>query len=237
MKTMAIYLFIFVWSLATPAYGDNAMEYFNLGVKNSVTHKKIKYFTKALELNPDWAAAYERRGLLHYYQGNYDKVISDYHTYLDLAPPKAEAYRMLGMGYMKRGKYEPAIYHFTQAIKIDPKLTSAYAYRAEAYRLSGNDEKSINDATTATKLRGDPRARADAHKTRAKIHRRLGNVELAVADSRAAMRIDPRIPRFWGRRYFYRYASPEELSKAGLIALIAIALILVFKLTIKPPKK
>ena len=237
MKTRAIYLFIFFWFLAAPAYGDNAMEYFNLGVKNSVTHKKIEYYSKALELNPDWAAVYEKRGLLHYYQGNYDQVISDYHTYLDLAPAKAEAYRMLGMGYMKSGKYDSAIYHFTQAIKIDPKLTSAYAGRAEAYRLSGDDKKSIRDATEATKLRGDPRAQADAYKTRAKIYRRLGNVELAVADSRAAMTIDPRIPRFWGRRYFFRYASPEELSKAGLIALIAIALILVFKLTIKPPKK
>jgi tetratricopeptide (TPR) repeat protein len=237
MKTVAIYLCTFLCLLSAPAYGDKAMEYFNLGVKESVTHKKIEYFTKALELNPALAAAYEKRGLLHYYQGNYDKVISDYQTYLDLAPAKAEAYRMLGMGYLKSGKYESAIYHFTQAIKMDPKLTSAYAYRAEAYRLSGNDEKSIEDATKATKLRGDPRAQADAYKTRAKIYRRLGKVELAVADSRAAMRIDPRIPRFWGRRYFFRYASPEELSKAGLIALIAIALILVFKLTIKPPEK
>ena len=237
MKTVPMYLVIFLWLVAAPAYGDNAMEYFNRGVKTSVTHKKIEYFTKALEINPDWAAAYEKRGLLHYYQGNYDRVISDYHTYLDLAPAKAEAYRMLGMGYMKRGKYDSAIYHFSQAIKIDPKLMSAYAGRAEAYRLSGKDEKSIKDATKAVKLRGDPRAKADAYKTRAKIYRRLGNVELAVADSRAAMRIDPRIPRFWGRRYFFRYASPEELSKAGLFALIAIALILVFKLTIKPPKK
>jgi tetratricopeptide (TPR) repeat protein len=237
MKKTAIYIYISLWLVAAPAYGDNAIEYFNLGVKNSVTRKKIEYFTKALELDPALTAAYEKRGLLHYYQGDYDKVISDYHTYLDLAPAKAEAYRMLGMGYMKRGKYDSAVYHFTQAIRMDPKLTSAYAYRAEAYRLSGNDEKSIKDATEATKLRGDPRAKADAYKTRAKIYRRLGSVELAVADSRAAMRIDPRIPRFWGRRYFYRYASPEELSKAGLIALIAIALILVFKLTIKPPKK
>ena len=237
MRKIAGYLFICLWLAAPPAYGDNAMEYFSLGVKTSVTHKKIEYFTKALEINPDWAEAYEKRGLLHYYQGNYDKVISDYHTYLDLSPAKAEAYRMLGMGYMKRGKYEPAIYHFTQAIKIDPKLTSAYAYRAEAYRLSGDDKKSIRDATKAIKLRGDPRAKADAYKTRAKIYRRVGNVELAVADSRAAMTIDPRIPRFWGRRYFFRYASPEELSKAGLFALIAIALILVFKLTLKPPKK
>ena len=237
MKTVAIYLSIFLWLLTAPAYGDNAMEYFNLGVKNSVTHKKIEYFTKALELNPGLTAAYEKRGLLHYFQGNYDKVIQDYETYLDLAPAKADAYRMLGLGYLKIGKYESAIYNFTQAIKIDPKLTSAYAYRAEAYRLSGNDEEAIRDATKATKLRGDPRAQADAYKTRVKIYRRLGNVELAVADSRAAMRIDPRIPRFWGRRYFYKYASPEELSKAGLIALIAIALILIFKLTIKPPKK
>ena len=237
MNKIAGYLFICLWFAAAPAYGDNAMEYFNRGVKTSVTHKKIEYFTKALEINPDWATAYEKRGLLHYYQGNYDRVISDYHTYLDLAPAKAEAYRMLGMGYMKSGKYDSAIYHFSQAIKIDPKLMSAYAGRAEAYRLSGKDEKSVRDATQAVKLRGDPRAKADAYKTRAKIYRRLGNVELAVADSRAAMRIDPRIPRFWGRRYFFRYASPEELSKAGLIALIAIALILVFKLTIKPPKK
>jgi tetratricopeptide (TPR) repeat protein len=237
MKTVAIHLFIFLWLLAAPAYGDNATEYFNLGVKSSVTRNKIDYFSKALELNPKFVAAYEKRGLLYYFQGNYDKVIQDYETYLDLAPAKAEAYRMLGMGYLKSGLYERAIYNFSQAIKIDPKLTGGYAYRAEAYRLSGNDEEAIRDATKATKLRGDPRAQADAYKTRVKIYRRLGSVELAVADSRAAMRIDPRIPRFWGQRYFYRYASPEELSKAGLIALIAIALILIFKFTIKPPKK
>lgn len=237
MKKPAIHLCIFLLLIASPAYGGSAMDYFNLGVKSSVTRKKIQYFTKALELDPALAAAYEKRGLLHYFQGNYDKVIADYHSYLDLAPAKAEAYRMLGMGYLKSHKYEPAIYHFTQAINIDPDLTSGYAYRAEAYRLSGKEEEAIRDATKAAKLRGDLRAQADAYKTRAKIYRKLGRVELAVADSRAAMRIDPRIPRFWGRKYFYRYASPEELSKAGLIALIGIALVLIFKITLKPPKK
>ena len=237
MRIAAIYLSIFLWLLAAPAYADQAMDYFDLGVKSSVTRKKIQYFTKALELNPTMAAAYEKRGLLHYYQRNYDQVVSDYHAYLDLVPAKAEAYQMLGLGYLKSDMYEPAIYHFTQAIKINPDLASAYAYRAEAYRLSGNDEKAIGDATKATKPRGDPRAQADAYKTRAKIYRRLGLVELAVADSRAAMSIDPRIPRFWGRKYFFRYASPEELSKAGLFVLIALAFILIFKLTLKPPKK
>ena len=237
MKKTATYLYIFLWLFAAPAYGDNAMEYFNLGVKSSVTRKKIEYFTKALEHNPEMAEAYEKRGLLYYFQGHYDKVIADYHAYLDFAPAKVEAYQMLGMGYLKSHMYETAIHHFTQAINIEPKLTGPYAYRAEAYRLSGNDQEAIRDSTQAIKLRGDLRAQADAYKTRAKIYRKLGRVELAVADSRAAIRIDPRIPRFWGRKYFYRYASPEELSKAGLIALIGIVLILIFKLTIKPPKK
>jgi Tfp pilus assembly protein PilF len=56
MKKKAIYLFIFLWLLAAPAYGDNAMDYFNLGVKGSATHKKIEYYTKALELNPALSA-------------------------------------------------------------------------------------------------------------------------------------------------------------------------------------
>ena len=55
MKKTATYLYIFLWLFAAPAYGDNAIEYFNLGVKSSVTRKKIEYFTKALEHNPEMA--------------------------------------------------------------------------------------------------------------------------------------------------------------------------------------
>jgi tetratricopeptide (TPR) repeat protein len=213
------------------------MDYFNLGLKSNITRKKIEYFTKALELNPTLAAAYEKRGLLYFFQEKYDKVIQDYETYLNLAPAKAEAYRMLGIGYLKSGIYQLAIYNFTRAIELEPELTSAYANRAEAYRLNGKDEEAIRDSTKAILRGADPRAEADAYKTRARIYRKLGHIELAVADSRAAMSIDPRIPRFWGRKYFYGYASPEELSKAGLVALIFIAFVLIFKLGLKPPEK
>jgi hypothetical protein len=42
-----------------PVYGENAMDFFNLGLKSTVTRTKIKYFSKALELNPMLAKAYE----------------------------------------------------------------------------------------------------------------------------------------------------------------------------------
>jgi tetratricopeptide (TPR) repeat protein len=213
------------------------MDYFNLGLEHSRTRKKINYFTKALKLDPGLADAHEKRGLLYYYQGEYDKVIQDYRDYIRFVPDDTEAYRMLGIGYLKSGRYEQAIHTFTRAIEMEPEMASAYASRAEAYRLMGKDGEAIRDATKAAQLANDPITKADAYKTRGKVYRKLGYVKLAMADSRAAMGIDPRIPRFWGRRYAFKYASPEELSRAGLLALIVIAFILIFKLRLKPPEK
>jgi tetratricopeptide (TPR) repeat protein len=101
----------------------------------------------------------------------------------------------------------------------------------------GRYREAIQDASKALTLVIDPRTEADAYKTRARAYRKIGNVQLAVADSRAAVAVDPRIAPFWGRRYAYNYASPEELSKAGLVVLIAIAFIAIFKLRLKPPDK
>jgi tetratricopeptide (TPR) repeat protein len=216
-------------------HADEAMDYFNLAQKGSVTRKKIELFTKALELNPKLAAAYEQRGLLYYFQEKYDKVIQDYQTYLDLAPEKAQAYRMLGLGYLKTGEYEPAIANFSRAIELEPQHPAGYAYRAEANRLRGKDEEAIRDATAAVKLRGDMRAKSEAYKTRARAYRKLGLMDLAYADTRSAWESDPRWS-YWVR-YWYKYASLEELRGAGLVGIIVLALVLVFGLKIKPPGK
>jgi tetratricopeptide (TPR) repeat protein len=217
-----------------PVHADEAMDYFNLAQKGSVTRKKIELFTKALELNPKLAAAYEQRGLLYYFQEKYDKVIQDYQTYLDLAPEKAQAYRMLGLGYLKTGEYEPAIANFTRAIELEPQHPAGYAYRAEANLLRGKDEEAIRDATAAVKLRGDMRAKSEAYKTRARAYRKLGLMDLAYADTRSAWESDPRWS-YWVR-YWYKYASLEELRGAGLVGIIVLALVLVFGLKIKPPE-
>jgi tetratricopeptide (TPR) repeat protein len=200
-----------------------------------MTSKKIEFFTKALELNPKLATAYEQRGFLYYYQGKYDKVIQDYLAYLDLAPEKAGAYRMLGLGYLKNGDCEPAITHFTRAIEMEPQHPAGYAYRAEANRLCGKDEEAIRDSTTAVELRGDERAKSEAYKTRARVYRKMGLMDLVVADTRAAWQADPRWS-YWAR-YWYKYASLEELRGAGLIGIIALAFVLIFGLKLKSPKK
>ena len=105
MQRKIICLLIFLMLSAIPVHGENAMDYFNLGLKSNLTSTKIKYFSKALELDPNMAEAYEKRGMLYFFQEKFDNVIQDFQSYIRLAPPKAEAYRMLGIGYLNSGFY------------------------------------------------------------------------------------------------------------------------------------
>ncbi|MFC1826237.1 tetratricopeptide repeat protein, partial [Thermodesulfobacteriota bacterium] len=215
--------------------GENATDYFNRGLKSTSTRTKIKYFSKALELAPNLTEVYEKRGMLYFFQGKFDSVIQDFQAYVKLSPPKADAYRMLGMGYLKSGDYQSAIYNFTRAVEIDSKQASAYSNRAEAHFLRGNYNLTILDSTKAIELGGDPRDIADAYRTRAKAFRKTDRNELSAADIRSSWQIDPRYAYYY--RALYGYANPESMSKAGLIGVIGIVFLLLFKFKLKPPEK
>ena len=235
MQRKVICYLIFLMLSAISVYGENATDYFNLGLKSTSTRTKIKYFSKALELAPNLTEAYEKRGILYFFQGKFDNVIQDFQTYIKLSPPKAEAYRMLGMGYLKSGDYQSAIKNFTRAIEIDSKNARAYANRAEAHFLSGNYDLTVLDSTRAIELGGDPRGIADAYRTRAKAFRKTNRNELSAEDIRSSWKIDPRYAYYY--KALYGYASPEGMRKTGLIAVIGIAFLLLFKFKLKPPEK
>ncbi len=235
MKRLILLLVPLTLLVAGPAYSEDAMQYFNLGVQSSVTRKKIEYFTRALELDPNLVEAYQKRGLLYYFQENHDKVVQDYRTYIERAPATGEAYRMVGIGYQKKGFYEPALYYFTRAMELEPEQVEAYANRAETYRLMGREEEAMLDATRAIELRGDPRSKADAYKTRFKIYWKQGQDKLARADYRKSVELDPRIT-LW-RYPNKKYPSPEEVSRLGLFGIIGIAFVLIFGTKLRPPDK
>jgi tetratricopeptide (TPR) repeat protein len=209
------------------------MEYFNLGLECETTHKKIEFFTKALNLNPKLSDAYAKRGMLYYFQEKYDKMIQDFQSYIELVPATAEAYRMLGVGYLKAGRSKEAVSSFTRAIEMDPDLAAAYANRAEVYLSMGKYEQAINDSTEAIEIWGDPLTMSDALRTRAKVYWEIGRNTEAYADNRRSLRLDPRVPKFWKT-----FPPLEDLKGMGLLYLIGIAFVLVFRLKLKsPPKK
>jgi tetratricopeptide (TPR) repeat protein len=234
MKRQLIFLMASLWLAGAPAHAEDAMEYFNLALKSSSASKKIEYFSKALELDPKLASAYEKRGVLYYFREKYDNAIQDFEKYTKLKPEAAEGYRMLGMSYLNKGTYDAAIATFTHALKIDPNLISALCYRAEAHRRSGNDKEAISDSTRVIQRGGSPRIVADAFYTRGKVYRKIGSQEQAVADIKAALQVDPRA---WFYRYVSGYASLDDMRGAGLVVILVLVLILIFKFRLRAPEK
>jgi len=231
MRKIPIYFLLFAGLVTVHAYDMDAMKYFNLGISSSMTSKKIKYFTEALKLDPGLKAAYEKRGLLYYFQEKYDKVIQDFERYVKLAPAKPDGYQMLGAGYLKNENYKSAIFNFTRVLEINPHLVSAYSNRAEAYRLSGNYERAISDSTMAINMGGGLRTMSDAYQTRAKAYFEIGKTTKAYADSGKSVDLDPRIPVLWKTN-----PPAVSVSVMGLLILNAVLWLFVFELKLRPLK-
>jgi len=47
--------------------------------------------------------------------------------------------------------------------------------------------------------------------------------------------IDPRVPLWW--RYFLKSLSPQEMRNIAPFLILIIGIVLIFGLTLKPPKK
>ncbi len=241
MKKIYTIILILLVTVAWPkhvqnvyAFDGSAIEYFDMGLKTSMTNKKINYFTTALEFNPRFAPAYENRGLHYYFQGKYDKVIDDFTHYIQLVPDKADAYRMLGMAYLKIGNNEKAIINFDKALNLKPEMKAVFSYRAEAFRMMGQLDEAVDDSSRALAMESDLRILADVYRTRAKAYLELGQEVLANADLRRAAEIDP---RYFFYRYVSGYADPEDMRRAGLIGMIGMAFVFIFGFKLKPPKK
>jgi tetratricopeptide (TPR) repeat protein len=265
VKKIVVATLVYLCLPAAVASAEDAVELYNRGLRSSLANKRIEYFSKAIELNPNLESAYEKRALHYYYQRKYDKAINDYSKIIEFKPLEAAAYMMRGKTYLKKEQggwikaeinsvrshfskqgllrsgelLEKAIEDLSQAIELDPKLASAYSYRAEAYRFMGMTEEALRDSTVAIDLGGDSLSIASAHATLAKIYGQRGQYELAEAEFRKAMELNPRfyVFGFFLLRYFDDIPSLEAVHWSGLVGIIAVAFVLIFQVTLRRPKK
>jgi tetratricopeptide (TPR) repeat protein len=163
VKRIVVATLAYLCLTATAAWATDAVELYNHGLRSSLAYKRIAYFTKALQLNPNLVDAYEKRATHYYFQEKLDKAIQDYTRVIELKPDSVNAYLLRGLACLKKGHgegliaeinrlalrftglgepedskaLERAIDDFGCAIELDPRLAAAYSYRAEAYRLIG----------------------------------------------------------------------------------------------------
>jgi tetratricopeptide (TPR) repeat protein len=103
-------------------------------------------------------------------------------------------YNNRAIAYMRLNQYDTAIADFTQAIARHPPEASYkddlyYIDRAWAYHLKGEDAKALPDADKAIAMTPDD---PDYIETRAEIYEQLGQRDQAIADYRAALKLNPK---------------------------------------------
>ena len=143
---------------------DLAITSFNQGVENSNLNqydKAIADYTKAIDLDPKLAMAYNNRGNAYFGLQQYDKAITDCTKAIDLDPKLAMAYYNRGNAYSGLQQFDKAITDCTKAIDLDPKLAMAYNNRGNAYSGLQQFDKAITDCTKAIDLRAYAANRTD----------------------------------------------------------------------------
>ncbi len=102
-------------------------------------------FTKAIELDPDFAKAYQYRGHAHYYKSEPGKAVADFTASIRLKPDDG-TYVMRGFAYAFQREFDKAIADYNAAIRLNPASGVAYYNRALAYDALGNVDRAKIDA-------------------------------------------------------------------------------------------
>ena len=111
-------------------------------------------YTKSIEHNPQYAAAYFNRALAKDRLPDRSGAISDYSKALELEPDNTEAYLYRGINKIEMEDYRGAIADFTKAIELNPADSKAYEYRGIAKSFIKDNKGAIADQTKA--IKADP---------------------------------------------------------------------------------
>src|SRR3990167_1447222 len=164
--------------------------------------KAIKAFTSAIALNPNYATAYEVRGLAYREKGQYDRAIEDYNKAIQINPDYPFAYTDRGCAYYEKGQYDRAIDDYNKAIQInpayphlmgidynnkliqkDPNDRLAYLRIARTYRLKEQYDRAIEDYNKMIVLRPQHRR---IYSYRGIAYYKKGLIDKAISDFQKA---------------------------------------------------
>jgi tetratricopeptide (TPR) repeat protein len=136
---------------------NNATAYSNLAeTQVALPVKKdfgevTKNYTRAIELDPEYALAYNTRGVGYITSADYEPAIKDFTKAIGLQPRVVYPWGNRGAAQLKLKRWDEAIGDLSKAIELDDTEASPFAFRAEAWRAKGNAERAIEDYQEALK--------------------------------------------------------------------------------------
>ncbi len=140
-----------------------------------------------LEIDPNYAPAFELMGSLYIEQGRIEEGLLYLDKAIEIDPWMVEAYSSLGEAYYNLGDYEKAVYYWEKEISKAPENKLTYFMIADAYDKMGDYEKAIE--TLQKLLERDPDNILAMYEI-AQFYRKMGKDEISeeIEDKIAGMR-------------------------------------------------
>ena len=118
-----------------------AGEWVFLGANAEDPEKKLEYYTKALEIDPEYVSVWGLKGDTFSELGKYDEAIACFDTALELDPENGIIWGFKGYVFYDLEKYDEANICLDKALELDPENDDVWMYKGKVlYKLDRYDE-------------------------------------------------------------------------------------------------
>jgi len=204
MKTtlgLAAVLFL----MTTPAFADDAHDHFVCGQMAwtlGFSDEAINEFTKAIDMNPQYAEACVYRGIARAAKGDLNNALADFDKAIELQPGLPQAYSGRAYARQATGDLDGALADYTKVIELKPDWAEAYGGRASIKQSKSDLDGALADYDKALELKPDL---AEARIGRGSVKRTKGDLDGALADYTKAMQLNPKYAGVYQSRGFLYY--------------------------------
>ena len=143
------------------------------------------HYRRAIEIAPDYAAAYSNLGALLRAQGRVDEAIAQYQEALRLQPDHVSAQYNLGNALLAAGRPGEAAQHFRRAVEREPGSAEAWNNLGIALATQGRPDDAAQCFRRALAIAPS----AEGHHNLGNVLADLGNVEEAISELRRAIAV------------------------------------------------
>jgi tetratricopeptide (TPR) repeat protein len=172
---------------------NQAGAYYNRGVAHrnkGQLQEALKDYGESIRVNPADPDVFYNRGVVEQSLGQIDAAMNDYDAALKLKPAFPQAFNNRGVMHRLKKEYEAALKDFDQALRLDPRHAGAYNNRCTVRAITGQLKEAVADCDESLKLR----ASADALASRGLANLKLGQLDAAIRDYDAALKLTPNMP-------------------------------------------